>query len=126
METPAVGGTWGHGRQARHEHDRGSPRQYPDELKQRAIRMVLESYDRGEQRFGAVTRIATQLGIGPESLRKWVGKAEVDRGGRAGTTTQDAWRIAELERENRELRRANEILKSASAFFAAELDRPSK
>ena len=105
---------------------RGSPRQYPDELKQRAIRMVLESYDRGEQRFGTVTRIATQLGIGPESLRKWVVQAEVDRGARAGTSSEDARRIADLERENRELRRANEILKSASAFFAAELDRPSK
>ena len=65
-----------------------------------------------------MTRIARQLGIGPESLRKWVRQAEVDRGQRAGTTTEDAKRNSELERENRELRRANEILKSASAFFA--------
>ena len=105
---------------------RASPRRYPPELKERAIRMVLESYDRGEQRQGLVTRIARQLDIGPESLRKWVHQAEIDRGGRAGTTTDEAQRISELERENRELRRANEILKSASAFFAAELDRPSK
>ena len=105
---------------------RASPRQYPPELKRRAIRMVLESFDRKEQRQGLVTRIARQLDIGPESLRRWVVQAEVDRGRRAGTTSQEAQRIAELERENRELRRANEILKSASAFFAAELDRPQR
>ena len=105
---------------------RASPRQYPPELKDRAIRMVLESLDRGSDRQGLVTRIARQLDIGPESLRRWVVQAEIDRGGRAGTTTDEAQRISELERENRELRRANEILKSASAFFAAELDRPSK
>jgi transposase len=113
------------------EHSGGSAaheiqRRYPPELRERAVRMVLDSYDRGEERFGTVTRIAVQLGIGPESLRKWVRQAEVDRGARAGTSSADAKRIAELERENRELRRANEILRSASAFFAAELDRPSK
>ncbi len=95
-----------------------TPRVYPPELRERAVRMVQESFDRGDQRFGAVTRIARQLGIGPESLRKWVDQAEVDRGQRPGTSTDDARRIAELERENRELRRANEILRSASAFFA--------
>jgi transposase len=105
---------------------RASPRKYPPELKQRAIRMVLESFDRGDERQGTVTRIARQLDIGPESLRRWVVQAEIDRGQRAGTTSEDAKHITELERENRELRRANEILKSASAFFAAELDRPSK
>ena len=105
---------------------RASPRHYPPELKARAIRMVLESFDRGEERQGTVTRIAHRLDIGPESLRRWVVQAEIDRGGRAGTTSQDAQRIGELERENRELRRANEILKSASAFFAAELYRPSR
>ncbi len=105
---------------------RASPRQYPPELKQRATRMVLESFDRGEQRQGLITRIARQLDIGPEPLRRWVVQAEIDRGQRAGTTSTDALRITELERENRELRRANEILKSASAFFAAELDRPSR
>jgi transposase len=105
---------------------RPSPRQYPPEPKQRAIRMVLDSYDRGEERFGTVTRIANELGIGPESLRKWVRQAEIDRGQRPGTTTEEAKRISELERENRELQRANEILKSAAAFFATELDRPSK
>jgi len=105
---------------------RSSPRKYPPELKDRATRMVLESYDRGDQRQGLVTRIGRQLDIVPESLRKWVVQAEIDRGQRAGTTSEEALRITELERENRELRRANEILKSASAFFAAELDRPSR
>ena len=67
----------------------------------------------------------SQLGIGPESLRKWVHQAEVDGGKRAGLTTEERERMKQLERENRELRRANEILKSAAAFFGAELDRRS-
>ena len=71
-------------------------------------------------------RIGAQLGINPETLHKWVIQAEIDEGHRPGTTTDDAKRLAELERENRELRRANAILKSASAFFAAELDRPQR
>uniref|UniRef100_UPI0012E8946A transposase n=1 Tax=Rhodococcus phenolicus TaxID=263849 RepID=UPI0012E8946A len=76
---------------------------------------------------GAIKRIAEQLGIHPEALRTWVRQAEIDGGVRPGTTTDEAKRIAELERENRELRRANEILKTASAFFAAaELDRKLK
>lgn len=98
-------------------------RKYPPELRERAVRMVLEQTDQnGRREVGVVTRIARQLGVGVESLRLWVRQAEVDRGRRAGTTTEDKQRIAELERENRELRRANEILKSASAFFARELD----
>jgi transposase len=85
--------------------------------------MVLEqSGSDGRRELGMVTRVARQLGVGVESLRLWVRQAEVDRGSRAGTTTEEQRRIAELERENRELRRANEILKSASAFFARELD----
>jgi transposase len=71
---------------------------------------------------GRFTRIARQLGIGTESLRSWVRQAEVDGGVRPGTSTQDKERIAALEREVRELRRTNEILRTASAFFAAELD----
>jgi transposase len=112
--------------QSNSDGGRASPRKYPPELKERAIRMVLDSVDRGDQRQGLVTRIARQLDIGPESLRRWVVQVEIDRGRRAGTTSEEARRITELERENRELRRANEILKSASAFFAAELDRPSR
>ena len=75
--------------------------------------------------IGAVTLVARQLGIGPESVRKWVHQAEIDRGDRGGLTTEERERIKVLERENRELRRANEILKSAAVFFGAELDRRS-
>src|SRR5699024_12466341 len=75
-------------------------------------------------RDGAIARIADQLGINRETLRNWDTQAEVDAGDRPGTTTDQAPRLAELEREVRELRHANAILKSASAFFAAELDRP--
>jgi transposase-like protein len=71
-------------------------------------------------------RIGEQLGINPETLRGWVKQAEIDAGTLAGTTTSQGARVVELEREVRELRRANAILKSASAFFAAELDRPSR
>ena len=103
-----------------------APRRYPDELRERAIRMALEARRDPETRVGALRRIGEQLGINPETLRNWVKEAEVDAGDRPGTTTDDATRLAELERENRELRRANAILKSASAFFAAELDRPQR
>ena len=75
---------------------------------------------------GAVNRVADQLGINTEALRDWVKKAEIDGGTRPGVTTAESARITELERENRELRRANQILKSASAFFAAEPGRPSR
>jgi transposase len=103
-----------------------SQRRYPPELRERAVRMVEQAIaEAGGERFGVVTRVARQLGVGSESLRQWVAQAEVDAGQRTGTTSDEARRIAELERENRELRRANAILKSASAFFAAELDRPS-
>ncbi len=77
-------------------------------------------------RAGAIKRIADQLDVHPEALRGWVRQAETDEGSRLGTTSADAARIAELERENREFRRANSILRSASAFFAAELDRPHR
>ena len=80
--------------------------------------MVFETIDQRKERYGVVTRVAHQLGIGTESLRSWVRQAEIDGGQRSGVTTADQRRIAELEREIRELRRANEILKTASAFFA--------
>jgi transposase len=106
---------------------RRRPQKYPDELRQRAVRMVLDVQAETGEKHGAVARIAKQLGIGVESLRQWVNQAEVNAGRRAGTTSADATRIAELERENRELRRANDILKAASIFFATELDgRPKK
>jgi transposase len=87
--------------------------------------MVQETIARDGNDQGVVSRIARQLGIGPESLRHWVQQADVDRGTRAGLTTEERVRMRELERENKELRRANEILKSAAAFFGAELDRRS-
>ena len=103
-----------------------APKKYPDELRERAVRLALDARRDPEASAGAIQRVAAQLGIHPEALRVWVRKAEIDAGQRPGTTTAEAQRIAELERENRELRRANGILKSASAFFAAELDRPSR
>jgi transposase len=79
------------------------------------------------QRHGSVKRVADQLGYGVESVRSWVDQADIDAGSKAGVTTDDAARMKALEQENRELRRANEILKKAAAYFAqAELDRPSK
>ena len=102
-----------------------SQRRYPVELRQRAIRLVREAAGEQGYRYGAVTRIAGQLGINPESLRQWVRQAEIDDGERAGLSSEERERLRELERENRELRRANEILKSAATFFGAELDRRS-
>ncbi|GHE50058.1 transposase [Streptosporangium violaceochromogenes] len=84
--------------------------------------MVREAVEQSGESFGVITRVARQLGIGSESLRSWVRQSDIDGGRRPGTTTDEAKRIAELEREVRELRRANEILKAASAFFARELD----
>jgi transposase len=104
-----------------------APRKYPDELRQRAIRLVRDAdAEPGGSRKASCRRVGQQLGISPETLRGWVNRAEVDSGDRPGVSTEVAARLAELEKENRELRRANAILKSASAFFAAELDRPSR
>ena len=104
-----------------------APRKYPDELRERATRMVLDELkDNPASQRGVFRRIGEQLGINPETLRGWVRRLQIDAGDRPGVTSEDAQRIAVLEKENRELRRANSILKSASAFFAAELDRPSR
>lgn len=100
------------------------PKKYPDELRERAVRLVFEMRKSTGQRRGAIARVADQLGINRETLRNWVRQAEVDAGQRPGTSTADAQRIAELERENAELRRANDILKAASVFFARKLDPP--
>ena len=97
-------------------------KKYPDELRERAVRMVLEIRERDGKGQGELARVARQLGVHPEALRGWVKQAEVDGGTQPGTTTDDKKRIAELEREVRELRRANDILKAASAYFARELD----
>ena len=102
----------------------GAPRKYSEELRERATRMALEARRDPASSTGAIKRIADQLGVHPEALRTWVRQAEIDGGVRPGTTSDDATRIAALEREVRELRRANEILKTSAAFFAAaELDR---
>ena len=103
-----------------------APRKYPEELRERAIRLTLDARKDPAGRSGACARIGEQLGINAETLRGWVTQAEVDAGVRPGTTSSEAEKIAQLERDNRELRRANVILRSASAFFAAELDRPSR
>jgi transposase len=103
-----------------------APRKYSEELRERATRMAMDARRDPATSKGAIKRVADQLGIHPEALRTWVRQAEIDGGVRPGITTDDATRIAELERENRELRRANTILRQASAFFAAELDRPSR
>src|SRR3989442_1155475 len=97
-------------------------RRYPPEMRERAVRMVREAIAESGERVGAVTRVARQLGIGPESLRNWVKQAEIDSGKRPGVTTAEQRRINELERENRELKRANEILKAAASFFARYSD----
>jgi transposase len=99
-------------------------KRYSDELRERATRMAVELRRDPATKVGALERVAEQLGLHPMTLRKWVRQAEVDGGVRPGTTSVEAQRIARLEAENRELRRANEILRTASAFFAAaELDR---
>ena len=93
-------------------------KRYPDELRERATRMALEALADPARAKGAIRRIADELGVHPEALRTWVKKAQVDQGTRPGTTTDEAQRIKELEKEIRELRRANAILKSASACLS--------
>jgi transposase len=104
----------------------GAPRRYPDEVRERAVRMVFEARRETGQSRGQIIRVGQQLGIPPKTLRNWVEEAELDESGQPKQGTQVAIRIAELERENRELRRANEILKSAATFFGAELDRHTR
>ena len=109
-----------------HEMSPGKPttRRYSEAEKERAVRAVRQLRKELGTDHGTVKRVAAQLGIGVESLRSWVRQAEVDAGVRPGVNSEHAERIKALEQENRELRRANEILRKASAFFAAELDRP--
>ena len=98
-----------------------APRTYPDELRARAIRLVLDVEEETGNVTAACRRIGEELGINKDTLRGWVKRVQIDSGKRPGTTTADAARIRQLERENAELRRANAILRTASAFFAAEL-----
>ena len=100
---------------------------YSPEVRQRAVRMVFEHQSDYESQWEAIGSIAGKIGCTAETLRKWVRKAEIDTGRRDGITSDQHARIKEIERENRELRRTNEILRKASAFFAqAELDRRPK
>src|SRR5215470_6745885 len=98
-----------------------APRKYPDELRDRAIRLVEDIAGEAGNVTAACRRIGEQLGINADTLRGWVKQAQIDGGKRPGTSTADAARIRQLERENAELRRANAILRTASAFFASEL-----
>jgi transposase len=100
-----------------------APRKYPDEVRDRAVRLVLDIAESAGSVSGACRRIGEELGINPDTLRGWVKQAQIGNGSRPGITTADAARIRQLEKENAELRRANAILRTASAFFAAELDR---
>lgn len=103
----------------------GRPSKYPLELRERAVRMVAEVRENYPSRAKAIEAVASKLGIAnAETLRGWVAQAEVDAGARPGVSTEESAQVKALKRENAELRRANEILKAASAFFAAELDRP--
>ena len=100
---------------------------FSPEVRERAVRMVQEHRGEYPSLWAAVESIAPKIGCVPQTLLEWVKRAEIDAGARPGTTTTEMQRIRELERENKELRRANEILKTASAFFAqAELDRKLK
>ena len=100
---------------------------YPAEVKERAVRLVFEQQPSHASQWATISSIAAKMGCTPETLRTWVRQAERDSGARPGLTTGERERLKELERENRELRRANEILKKASAYFAqAELDRRAK
>jgi transposase len=100
----------------------GRRSRYPQELRERAVRMVQEHRDEYASEWAAITSIAAKLGVGTEALRLWLRRAQIDEGQRPGLTSEERERLKQLERENRELRRANEILKAASAFFARELD----
>jgi transposase len=105
----------------------GRERRYSPEVRERAVRMVLEHQDEHGSQWATISSIAAKIGCRTETLRRWVRQAETDDGVRGGLTSDERRRMKELERENRELKRANEILRKASAYFAqAELDRRRK
>ena len=103
------------------------PSRYSVEVRERAVRMLWEHREEYESEWAAMESIAPKIGCTAETLRKWVRQAERDAGRRPGLTTEEKERLKDLERENRELKRANEILRKASAYFAqVELDRRAK
>ena len=104
------------------ERKRAGRPPYPPEVRERAVRMVFDHQDEYPSQWKAIESISAKLSINHETLRIWVRRAETDAGQRPGLTTDERSRLKELEKENAELRRANEILKAASAFFARELD----
>ena len=105
----------------------GRPSKHSPEVRERAVRMVFEHAPEHPSQWAAIRSVGEKLGVRTESLRRWVRQAERDRGERPGLTTDERQRLKQLERENVELKRANEILKKAAAFFAqAELDRRAK
>ncbi len=101
-------------------------KRYPLELIERAVRMVMDLRREDPGDSGVISRVARQLGVGPESLRTWVKRAEIDNGLRGGVSTADREELIQLRKEVRELRRANDILSAAASFFGAELDRRHK
>ena len=123
VETPEFGNEYGVMKRELNESG-ATRRRYTQEQRDQAVRLVFRAREESGESRGAVIRIAEQLGYGAETVRKWVKQAEIDSGDRSGVTSDEAARMGVLEQENRELRRANEILRRASAFFAAELDRP--
>ena len=105
----------------------GRPSRYSPEVRERSVRLVMEQAEKHGSQWAAIQSVASKIGCTPETLRRWVRQAEIDHGLRAGLTSSERERLKQLERENRELKRANEILRKASAFFAqAELDRKAK
>ena len=105
----------------------GKQNRYPQEVRERAVRLVFETQNEHVSQWAAIHSIAEKIGCSADSVRRWVRRAETDRGLRGGLSTEERERMKELERENRELKRANAILREASAYFAqAELDRRRK
>jgi len=108
------------------EEKRRTSKRYPPELRERAVKMVQELRAQDPRDKTVISRVARQLGVGDESLRSWVKQSEVDAGNRLGLTTDEQAELKRLRKENFELRRSNDILQSAAAFFGAELDRRGK